>query len=60
VLAVVAGSTRLKAGTAQKPILNTLSTVAQIRLGCTYGGLMIGAAAGNEKLRARARRATAR
>ncbi len=52
----VAGSTRLKAGTAQKLILNTISTVTQIRLGRTYGGLMIGVAPENDKLRARARR----
>src|SRR5262245_45162343 len=37
---VVAGSTRLKAGTAQKLVLNTISTVAMIRLGKTYGDLM--------------------
>jgi len=53
---VLAGSTRLKAGTAQKLVLNTISTVAMIRLGRTYGGLMIGVAPSNEKLRARARR----
>jgi N-acetylmuramic acid 6-phosphate etherase len=53
---VVAGSTRLKAGTAQKLVLNTISTVTMIRLGRTYGGLMIGVAPGNEKLRQRARR----
>jgi N-acetylmuramic acid 6-phosphate etherase len=53
---VIAGSTRLKAGTAQKLVLNTISTVAMIRLGRTYGGLMIGVLPGNEKLRARARR----
>jgi N-acetylmuramic acid 6-phosphate etherase len=53
---VLAGSTRLKAGTAQKLVLNTISTVAMIRLGRTYGGLMVNVAPGNEKLRARARR----
>jgi N-acetylmuramic acid 6-phosphate etherase len=52
----IAGSTRLKAGTAQKLVLNTISTVTMIRLGRTYGGLMIGVAPGNEKLRARSRR----
>ena len=52
----IAGSTRLKAGTAQKLVLNTISTVAMIRLGRTYGGLMVGVAPGNDKLRARARR----
>jgi N-acetylmuramic acid 6-phosphate etherase len=53
----VAGSTRLKAGTAQKLVLNTISTVAMIRLGKTYGDLMVEVAGTNEKLRARARRA---
>jgi N-acetylmuramic acid 6-phosphate etherase len=53
----VAGSTRLKAGTAQKLILNTVSTLSMIRLGKTYGDLMVDVAATNEKLRARARRA---
>jgi N-acetylmuramic acid 6-phosphate etherase len=53
---LIAGSTRLKAGTAQKLVLNTISTVAMIRLGKTYGNLMIDVAAGNEKLRARVRR----
>ena len=53
---VIAGSTRLKAGTAQKLVLNTISTVTMIRLGRTYGGLMVGVAPGNEKLRDRARR----
>jgi N-acetylmuramic acid 6-phosphate etherase len=52
----IAGSTRLKAGTAQKLVLNAISTVSMIRLGKTYGGLMIGVAPENEKLRARARR----
>jgi N-acetylmuramic acid 6-phosphate etherase len=54
---VIAGSTRLKAGTAQKLVLNTLSTVSMVRLGKTYGDLMVDVAATNEKLRARARRA---
>jgi len=53
---VIAGSTRLKAGTAQKLILNTISTVTMIRLGRTYGGLMVGVIPANEKLRERARR----
>jgi N-acetylmuramic acid 6-phosphate etherase len=53
---VLAGSTRLKAGTAQKLVLNTISTVAMIRLGRTYGGLMVGVTPTNEKLRKRARR----
>jgi N-acetylmuramic acid 6-phosphate etherase len=53
----IAGSTRLKAGTAQKLVLNTISTLSMIRLGKTYGDLMVDVAATNEKLRARARRA---
>ena len=53
---VIAGSTRLKAGSAQKLVLNTISTVAMIRLGRTYGGLMVAVAPGNDKLRERARR----
>jgi N-acetylmuramic acid 6-phosphate etherase len=52
----VAGSTRLKAGTAQKLVLNTISTVAMIRLGKTYGDLMVDVRPANEKLAARARR----
>ena len=53
---VIAGSTRLKAGTAQKLVLNTISTVTMIRLGRTYAGLMVGVVRGNTKLRDRARR----
>jgi N-acetylmuramic acid 6-phosphate etherase len=53
---VLAGSTRLKAGTAQKLLLNTISTVAMIRLGRTYGGLMVGVTPANAKLRERSRR----
>jgi N-acetylmuramic acid 6-phosphate etherase len=52
----LAGSTRLKAGTAQKLVLNTISTVAMIKLGKTYGDLMVDVRASNEKLAARARR----
>jgi N-acetylmuramic acid 6-phosphate etherase len=50
------GSTRLKAGTAQKLVLNMLSTISMIRLGKTYGNLMVDVVATNEKLRARVRR----
>jgi N-acetylmuramic acid 6-phosphate etherase len=53
---VVAGSTRLKAGTAQKLVLNAISTVTMIRLGRTYAGLMVAVAPENAKLRERARR----
>src|SRR5438445_4425570 len=53
---VVSGSTRLKAGTAQKLALNAISTAVMIRLGRTYAGLMVGVAPENAKLRERARR----
>jgi N-acetylmuramic acid 6-phosphate etherase len=56
---VIAGSTRLKAGTAQKLVLNTISTVTMVRLGKTFGNLMVDVVASNSKLRARARRAVA-
>ena len=49
----LAGSTRLKAGTAQKLVLNTISTISMIRLGKTYGNLMVDVVAANEKLRER-------
>ncbi|MDX6448585.1 MAG: hypothetical protein QOD08_1048 [Gaiellaceae bacterium] len=54
---VIAGSTRLKAGTAQKLVLNTISTLVMVRLGKTFGNLMVDVEASNEKLRARAHRA---
>ncbi len=53
---IVAGSTRLKAGTAQKIALNTISTAVMVRLGKVYDNLMIDVVATNEKLRARALR----
>ncbi|WP_333771622.1 N-acetylmuramic acid 6-phosphate etherase [Streptomyces sp. IBSBF 2435] len=53
---LVVGSTRLKSGTAQKLVLNMLSTITMIRLGKTYGNLMVDVRASNEKLRARSRR----
>ncbi|HET8528866.1 MAG TPA: N-acetylmuramic acid 6-phosphate etherase [Gaiellaceae bacterium] len=53
---VVSGSTRLKAGTAQKLVLNAISTISMIRLGRTYDGLMVGVVPDNAKLRERARR----
>ena len=53
---IVSGSTRLKAGTAQKMIVNAISTVTMVRLGRTYDGLMVGVAPQNAKLRERARR----
>jgi N-acetylmuramic acid 6-phosphate etherase len=55
----VSGSTRLKAGTAQKLALNTISTVAFVKLGKTLGNLMIDVQTSNEKLRKRAKRAVA-
>ena len=51
---VVTGSTRMKAGTAAKLVLNTLSTTVMIRLGKTYGNLMVDLLPTNEKLRRRA------
>ena len=56
---VVAGSTRLNAGTAQKITLNILSTAVMIQLGKTYGNLMVDVRATNEKLRDRAIRIVA-
>ena len=47
---VIAGSTRLKAGTATKMVLNMLTTVAMIRIGKTYGNLMVDVRTGSEKL----------
>jgi N-acetylmuramic acid 6-phosphate etherase len=52
----LAGSTRLKAGTAQKLVLNTISTVSMVRTGKTFGNLMVDVRATNDKLRARVRR----
>ena len=48
---VIAGSTRLKAGTATKMVLNMLTTIAMIRVGKTYGNLMVDVQTGSEKLR---------
>ncbi|MFL4905158.1 N-acetylmuramic acid 6-phosphate etherase [Streptomyces sp. MMS24-I2-30] len=56
---LLTGSTRLKAGTAQKLVLNLLSTITMIRLGKTYGNLMVDVRASNDKLRARSRRIVA-
>lgn len=53
---VIQGSTRMKAGTAQKMVLNMLSTGVMIKLGKTYGNIMVGLTANNEKLYDRARR----
>jgi N-acetylmuramic acid 6-phosphate etherase len=56
---LIAGSTRLKAGTAQKLMLNMISTLTMVRLGKTYGNLMVDVVASNAKLRGRAKRAVA-
>jgi N-acetylmuramic acid 6-phosphate etherase len=53
---LIAGSTRLKAGTAQKLVLNAISTISMVRLGKTFGNLMVDVVATNEKLRERVRR----
>jgi N-acetylmuramic acid 6-phosphate etherase len=53
---IIAGSTRLKAGTATKMVLNMLTTVAMIKVGKTYGNLMVDVQTGSEKLKDRARR----
>ena len=55
----ISGSTRMKAGTAQKLVLNTISTVTMVKLGKTFGNLMVDVQPSNEKLRARARAAVA-
>ena len=56
---LITGSTRLKAGTAQKLVLNMMSTITMIRCGKTYGNLMVDVRASNAKLRARSRRIVA-
>ena len=53
---IIAGSTRLKAGTATKMVLNMLTTISMIKLGKTYGNLMVDVQTGSEKLKDRARR----
>ena len=53
---VIAGSTRLKAGTATKIVLNMLTTASMVRIGKTYGNLMVDVQMGSEKLKDRARR----
>lgn len=53
---VVTGSTRMKAGTATKMVLNMITTGAMIRLGKTFGNLMVDLRATNEKLRDRSER----
>lgn len=53
---VLTGSTRLKAGTATKLVLNMITTAAMVRIGKCYGNLMVDLRAGSEKLKARSRR----
>lgn len=53
---IIAGSTRLKAGTATKIVLNMLTTIVMVKLGKTYGNLMVDVQPGSEKLKERARR----
>ena len=53
---IIAGSTRLKAGTATKMVLNMLTTISMIKFGKTYGNLMVDVRSGSEKLKDRARR----
>ncbi|GDX64412.1 N-acetylmuramic acid 6-phosphate etherase [Chlorobiota bacterium] len=53
---VIAGSTRMKSGTAQKMILNMLTTASMIRLGKSYGNIMVDLQLTNAKLRERAKR----
>jgi N-acetylmuramic acid 6-phosphate etherase len=56
---VIAGSTRMKAGTATKLVLNMLSTAVMIRMGYVFGNLMVNVQPTNDKLRDRARRIVA-
>lgn len=53
---VISGSTRMKSGTAQKMVLNMLTTCSMIRLGKVYGNLMVDLKASNRKLKERAKR----
>ncbi|MCX6827450.1 MAG: N-acetylmuramic acid 6-phosphate etherase [candidate division Zixibacteria bacterium] len=53
---VITGSTRMKSGTAQKMVLNMISTTAMILMGKTYGNLMVDLQARSEKLAARSRK----
>jgi N-acetylmuramic acid 6-phosphate etherase len=56
---VISGSTRMKAGTAQKMVLNMLTTAAMIKLGKVYGNLMVDVSPSNQKLMERAKRIVA-
>jgi N-acetylmuramic acid 6-phosphate etherase len=56
---VISGSTRMKAGTAQKMVLNMLTTTAMIKMGKVYGNLMVDVNPSNKKLKERAKRIVA-
>lgn len=56
---IISGSTRLKSGSAQKMVLNMLSTGVMVRIGKTFGNMMVDLQATNSKLRERARRIVA-
>jgi len=56
---IVAGSTRMKAGTAQKMVLNMMTTTAMMKLGLVYDGYMVGVQATNSKLKERSKRIVA-
>ena len=53
---IVAGSTRMKAGTSQKMVLNMMTTTAMIKLGLVYDGYMVGVQATNRKLKERSKK----
>ena len=53
---VIMGSTRMKAGTATKLVLNMISTAAMVRLGKVYGNMMVDLVATSQKLRERSKR----
>lgn len=53
---VIAGSTRMKSGTAQKMVLNMLTTAAMVRLGKTYGNIMVDLKQTNQKLKERSKK----
>jgi N-acetylmuramic acid 6-phosphate etherase len=55
---VISGSTRMKAGTATKMVLNMLTTASMVRLGKTYGNLMVEVQPNSQKLKDRAKRIT--
>ena len=56
---IVAGSTRMKAGTAQKMVLNMITTTAMMKMGFVYDGYMVGVQATNRKLKERSKKIVA-